>query len=278
MKIMDHIFKIMKSILPAYIKRFLVKTILPYLNRGNQKTYGCPVCGAKVADFKLLYDGHLNGFAKYGYIYPLYYWETFNYVKYRCPECDASDRDRLYALFLVKKFDSLDKFKKYKFIDFAPAPALSKMISGFDFIEYRSADLMMEHVDDRVDITNMPIYRDNSFDFLLCSHVLEHVDNDILAMQELYRILKPGGWGIIMVPILVTLEKSHEDPSIVSEADRWKYFGQHDHVRMYAKGDFIDRLSAAGFKVHLYDVNYFSEKIFEYNGILSGSVLYVVEK
>ncbi|MBN2106033.1 MAG: methyltransferase domain-containing protein [Deltaproteobacteria bacterium] len=268
----------MKCLLPEFFKRHLKKIILPHLNSRYQKKYGCPVCGSTVADFKLLYDGHLNGYAQYGYIYPLYYWETFNFVKYRCPQCDASDRDRLYALFLRKKFDALDKSKKYKFIDFAPAPALSKMISSFNFIEYRSADLMMEHVDDRVDITNMPIYSDNSFDLLLCSHVLEHVENDLRAMKELYRILKPGGWGIIMVPILITLEKSHEDPAIISEADRWKYYGQHDHVRMYSKGDFIERLSAAGFKVHLYDVNYFSEEVFEYNGILSGSVLYVVEK
>jgi hypothetical protein len=97
-------------------------------------------------------------------------------------------------------------------------------------------------------------------------------------MKELYRILKPGGWGIMMVPIVTTRDNSHEDSAIVSEADRWKYYGQHDHVRMYSKGDFVSRLSATGLKVHLYDVNYFFEEVFEYIGIHRLFVLYVVEK
>lgn len=278
MKASTFIEKCAICMLPSSIKRYIRKTVLHYIDLEAPKNHACPVCGSKVADFKLLYDGHLNGYAKYGYIYPLYFWETFNYLKYRCPVCDASDRDRLYALYIKQRFDQLDKSRKYTFIDFAPAPGLSKMISSYDFIEYRSADLMMEHVDDRVDITDLKIYSDSSFDFLLCSHVLEHVGDDRKAMLELYRILKPGGWGIIMVPILLTLGKSHEDPAIVSEADRWKYFGQHDHVRMYSKGDFITRLTEAGFRVNLYEVNRFSEEVFRHNGILSSSVLYVVKK
>ena len=278
MKIINYIIKKILFITPSCFKKYMRIIMLHHLNLEGPKNYGCPVCKSKISDFLLLHDYHMKSYDKYGYIYPLYYWETFNYLKSRCPQCDASDRDRLYALFILKKFAGIDTAQKYKFLDFAPSPALSKMISSFDFVEYRSADLMMEHVDDRVDITNMNIYSDNSFHFLLCSHVLEHVENDTTAMKELYRILKPGGWGIIMAPILTTLEKSHEDPAIVSEADRWKYYGQHDHVRMYARGDFVSRLSAAGFNVHLHDVYYFSEEVFEYNCIHRNSVLYVVEK
>lgn len=278
MTIIDGGIKALRALLPASFRGYLTRTLSPYFIQEEKKKYGCPVCGAQVARFNLLYDAHLQGYEEHGYIYPLYFWETFNYLHYRCPRCDASDRDRLYALFLQRKFGALDRSRKYKFIDFAPAPALSKMIAGFDCIEYRSADLMMEHVDDRVDITDLSLYADNAFDFLLCSHVLEHVPDDRQAMRELYRILKPGGWGIVMVPILTALEKTHEDPSLASAAERWKYYGQHDHVRMYAKKDFIARLTEAGFRVSLYDASFFSRELFAHNGIHAGSVLYVAEK
>jgi predicted SAM-dependent methyltransferase len=81
--------------------------------------------------------------------------------------------------------------------------------------------------------------------------MLEHVKNHTTAMKALYRILKPGGWGIMIVPILTTRDNSYEDPAIVSVADRGKYYGQLDHVRMSSKGDFVSRFSAAGIKVHL---------------------------
>jgi predicted SAM-dependent methyltransferase len=266
------------ALIPRRIKRCIMRKVLQYVDRETPRNYACPVCGGSVAEFKPLYQYFFDFYEQYGFKYPLYYWETFNYIKNRCPHCDANDRDRLYALFIKKQFGKIDTTQKYTFIDFAPSPALSKMIAGFDFIQYRSADLMMEHVDDRVDITDMGIYSDHTFDFLLCSHVLEHVPDDLQAMKELYRILKPGGWGIIMAPIMTTLEKSHEDPSIISEADRWKYYGQHDHVRVYARADFVGRLAAAGFTVRLYDKNYFSAEAFEQNGIHKNSVLYVVEK
>lgn len=84
--------------------------------------------------------------------------ETINILKYSCPICDASDRDRLYALYFKNKFDVIDKSKRYKFIDFAPTYTLSKFIKSYSFLEYRSADLFSEHVDDQVDITDMKIY------------------------------------------------------------------------------------------------------------------------
>lgn len=139
-------------------------------------------------------------------------------------------------------------------------------------------DLMRDDVDDRLDITDMHIYTEGQFDFIICSHVLEHIPDDIAAMKELYRVLKKGGKGIVMVPINMQLESTMEDPACTDEALRWKYFFQDDHVRMYSKKDFISRLSAVGFTVEQLGIDYFSKEVFEKNAIWPTSVLYVVGK
>ena len=124
----------------------------------------------------------------------------------------------------------------------------------------------------------MKIYKNNSIDMFLCTHVLEHVTDDLKAMKELYRILKTGGWGIIMVPILLSINRISENPSITSEHDRWRYFGQSDHVRMYSKKGFLQRLSKAGFKIEQLGIAYFGTDVFKRNGISPKSILYVVSK
>ncbi len=100
---------------------------------------------------------------------------------------------------------------------------------------------------------NAPIkemmFESNSFDAIICIHVLEHVDDDKSAIGELYRVLKPGGWALISVPIDFRRD-TYEDPSIVSPEDRQKHFGEPQHVRFYGR-DFGDRLRAAGFEVRL---------------------------
>ena len=76
----------------------------------------------------------------------------------------------------------------------------------------------MENVDDKVDITDMTIYPDNHFDFFICSHMLEHVFDDRKALRELYRILKWGGQGILVVPIVLSIDEIDEDPSVTTSA------------------------------------------------------------
>ena len=133
-------------------------------------------------------------------------------------------------------------------------------------------------MDDKVDITDLQVYGDDQFDFFLCSHVLEHVSDDRKALRELYRILKPDGKGILMVPIILSLNQTDEDPTIVDEGERWRRFGQDDHVRLYSKNDFIERVEEIGFRVYQYGKEFFGEDAFTRTGITSQSVLYVVEK
>ncbi len=241
--------------------------------------YECPVCNTKLAYFTPIGNDFFEAFDKFEYNYPLAHSETFNFLHYHCPKCYSGDRERMYALYFKKKFSNIDKSKKLDFVDFAPSSGLEKYyLRKLDFLNYRTADLFMEGVDDKIDLTDMKEYKDNMFDIFLCSHVLEHVSDDRKAMKELYRILKPGGWGIAMVPINYVMEEVFEDPNITTPADRWKYFGQDDHVRFYSKKGFIKRLQEAGFKVNQYGIDYFGADVFEKCGIHKRSVLYIVEK
>src|SRR5438876_10959977 len=125
---------------------------------------------------------------------------------------------------------------------------------------------------------DLRVYDDNRFDFFICSHVLEHVLDDRKALTEMYRILKPGGKGILMVPIVLTISEIDEDPTVLDEGERWRRFGQNDHVRLYSKEGFIERVANAGFTIHQYGKEFFGEELLTRNGITLKSVLYVVEK
>ena len=89
---------------------------------------------------------------------------------------------------------------------------------------------------------------DGLFDIVLCNHVLEHVTDDRKAMREILRVLKPGGYGIMQVPMELTLEKTYEDPSIVDPHEREVHFRQKDHYRLYGR-DYTQRLKECGFRI-----------------------------
>lgn len=256
----------------------MLKSIKKIIYRFSGNKYNCPVCKSTVNVFNPIGWNYLSLLDKNEFIHSIFQLETLNIINYSCPICGASDRDRLSAIYLTQVFKNIDKTKQYKFVDFAPASSLSKFIKSHRFIIYRSADLFMEGVDDKVDLMDMKIYQHDSIDMFICSHILEHVNNDRKAMNELYRILKVGGRGIVMAPILLNLNEDYEDSTIISESDRWKNFGQNDHVRIYSKNGFVNKLEEAGFKVNQLGNDYFTKKAFEISGIHSCSVLYVVEK
>ena len=240
--------------------------------------FECPVCGSGLKKFYPIYKSFPRKLREMGFVHPIEQFETLNLAAYSCPSCDASDRERLYALFLRGRLAALAPGRQYRFIDFAPSLALSHWLRTFTNIEYRTADYFRPNVDDQVDISNMPLYADNSVDLFMCSHILEHVPDDRAAMRELFRILRPGGCGIVMVPLIVGVEDTQEDPAVNTPELRWKYHAQDDHLRLYGRRDLVARLTAAGFQVRALDRAHFGAAAFARAGIADNSVLYVVEK
>jgi len=160
-----------------------------------------------------------------------------------CPVCGSSDRERLLFLFLKQKTSLFTD--NTKLLHLAPERNLKRIISKHNNIAYLTADLNPVNVMEAMDITQIK-YPDNSFDAIICNHILEHIPNDKKAIQELYRVLKPCGWAILQVPVSEVLNKTFEDFSITSPEERERVFGQKDHVRIYAK-DYSARLKSAGF-------------------------------
>jgi len=113
--------------------------------------------------------------------------------------------------------------------------------------DYLSVDMDASRAMRAANLTRLP-FPDEQYDAIVCNHVLEHVPDDRRAMAELYRVLKPGGWAALLVPMTETL--TDEDPA-ASPEERKKRFGQEDHVRLYGR-DYLDRLREAGFRVSVH--------------------------
>lgn len=240
--------------------------------------HSCPLCKERFDSFTPFLASNLKELSEYGYIHSLFTQETFNFLAYGCPRCEEPDRNRLYAIYIAERLGKRDVLEKTNFIEFAPSLAIGGLIKSYPRVEYRSADFFRADVDDRVDITNMTCYKSNSVDAYLCSHVLEHVEEDKKAFAELYRILKPGGWGILMAPTLTSLKDIYENSEYKTDAERWKHFGQYDHFRIYSHDGFVSRIEDAGFTLEQKTIEYFGADVFEEYGLSKNSVLYVVGK
>ncbi len=153
------------------------------------------------------------------------------------------------ALWLSERTDLFSDGRGRSVLHWAPEHALGGRLSRQPGISYVSADLDPALAMEVMDITDVP-RPDSSFDVVLCIHVLEHIPDDALAMRELYRVLRPGGWMLALVPLDLGRDATYEDPSVVSPEDREREFWQWDHVRLYGR-DFADRLRAAGFDVEV---------------------------
>ena len=236
----------------------------------------CPVCNKINTQFVPLPELYRDNSLKYGYVH-FGQGEMTALETYSCLSCGASDRERLYAYWVDLQLKSRQLTAKSKIIHFAPEPALSNKLKAMGFSGYCTADLMMEGCDYKVDMLDMP-FNDESYDFFICSHVLEHVESDDKAISELFRITRKGGFGILMAPIIVGLEKTVEDPSVKDEAGRWRLYGQGDHVRLYAHDDYVKKIQSHGFVVQELGRKYFGRKVFELLGLKRSSILYVVNK
>ena len=204
---------------------------------------------------------------------------SYGYNKLRknalSPSTLSLERHRLLWLYLINETVLFEK--KIKLLHFAPEQAFYKKFKKLNNIQYDSIDINSPLAKIKADICDLPI-KDNTYDFILCNHVLEHVLDDKKAMSELYRVLKKGGTGIFQVPIDMNRKKTFQDDSITDKLERNKIFGQYDHVRVYGK-DYFNKLENTGFKVQQIDYSkeFSNEEILKYS-IIKGEVIPVCTK
>lgn len=197
------------------------------LSTGVVNHVECPVCGQTFEKFK-----------PYG---------ANNIPNRCCPECGTVERHRLLWLYLTRKRNILSE--NLNLLDIAPTKGISNKLKSMPNINYLSIDLTSPLAMKHMDITALDL-PDNFYDCVICYHVFEHIPDDRKAMREVLRVLKPGGWAILQVPIKKGLEKTHEGAHIQDPAERRRLFGQEDHVRYYGL-DYKDRLSEEGFIVNV---------------------------
>ena len=167
-----------------------------------------------------------------------------------CPGTLSLERHRLLWLYLDKETDFLNS--NLKVLHIAPEQVFYKKFKKLKNWEYLTFDLNSPIADIKGDLTSTN-FKDESFDLIICNHVLEHIEDDKSALNEIYRILKYNGISILQVPMNLKRKNTFEDSSIKSKNQREKYFGQYDHVREYGL-DFKDRVEEVGFEVEM--INY----------------------
>ena len=210
----------------------------------------CPICGRRFRKFITKYD-------------------------IQCPGCGSLRRHRLLWLYLKER----TKFftDHLKVLHVSPMYCLWEKFRRLRNIDYVTADLSSPIAKVKLDVTNIDM-PDDQFDCIICYHVLEHIPDDRRAMRELFRVLKPGGWAILQVPVDLDRDTTFEDPGLSSPEERERIFGQKDHVRIYGR-DYEDRLKEAGFIVNLdWYVKELDEELINRYGIRRDEVIYFCVK
>ena len=224
---MKKLFKLILNTIPRPILirlSYVARPILAFFLKGD--TFTDPIDGKS---FKM--------FLPYGY------GNQRNNVL--SPSTLSLERHRLLWIYLQNETDFFTAKKKV--LHFAPEQAFYKLFRNQKNLEYTTTDLLSPLADVKADICNLP-FKDNEYDVILCNHVLEHIPDDTKAMQELLRVLKPGGMAILQIPQDLNRDKTFADDSIVDQKERAKIFGQYDHVRIYGR-DYFDKLRSVGFTV-----------------------------
>jgi SAM-dependent methyltransferase len=192
-----------------------------------------------------------------------------------CPGSLSLERHRLLWLYLKQRTDFFTA--PHKVLHIAPEQCFYRIFRGMKNLDYTTGDYNSPLADIHFDLHKAP-FEDNTFDVVLCNHVLEHVEDADQCMRELYRIMKPGGWGIFQVPLDTTRHTTLEDKSITSPADREKHYWQKDHLRLFGL-DYLDKLEAAGFKVKVDDfVNSFSAGLIDRYRLPKHEMIYLCNK
>jgi SAM-dependent methyltransferase len=232
----------MKKLIPIVLKiiprRYLIRLSYIFMRitalfyKGNNVE--CPICNSR-----------FRKFLPYGH----------NIIRENalCPKCLSLERHRLMWLFLRDKTEFFTA--NLEVLHIAPEQCFYSRFKKLDNLDYITADMESPIADVRMDIQEMP-FEENEFDVVICNHVLEHVEDDKIAMSEILRVLKKGGFALIHVPIDYSMKETYENQAITEPKDREKHFRQKDHYRLYGL-DFPERLKEAGFTIT--DSNYTDE-------------------
>lgn len=245
--------------LPRPLMQHLAGWLIPLYGlflRGRGKE--CPICNTKFR--KLLPYGYIN--------------QRDNAL---CPSCLSLERHRLLWLWLKHKSNLFVELPRVLHI--APEVCLMrhfKRVYRHNKERYVTADLESPLAELHFDVESIPL-QDSSFDVIICNHLLEHVNSDIKALRELWRVLKPGGWGVLLSPIDYSLKKTFEDDTITDPEERSRLFGQYDHRRLYGR-DYTKRLESVGFVAE--EIDYAAEFTAEEQSLyaFSNDRLYIVRK
>lgn len=240
----------------------------------GQRAKKCNACNSDVF-FTPILAGYESTRKQCGFLYWNADFQLESKENYGCPVCGAYDRDRLMIAFLEEV--RAEGNEKLRMLHVAPSPAIDRYALGRDDILYESTDLMLEGVTFQADLQHMDMVADATYDIIVCSHVLEHVENDAKAMLELHRILKPDGVCLVLVPLIVGKRDTEEQWGCSIE-ENWRRFGQGDHSRLYGKEDFIRRLQDAGFYVNELGKDWFGEAFYQEYGFDDLSIMYVATK
>lgn len=232
------------------------KWIAPLLYKGNN--VHCPVC-----------EKSFSKFLSYG-----------SRVAHRdnvlCPYDLTLERHRLMWLYL-KDHSNFFTGQNLDVLHIAPEQCFHKRFKKQSNINYLTGDIISPIADLHFDLHKIPL-EENRFDVVFCNHVLEHVDDAMQCMKELYRVMKNGGWGIMQVPQDLSRDKTYEDPSIIAPEEREKHFWQKDHLRLFGK-DYPDLLRSAGFAVKEFDKeSNYDQNLQQYYRLAKTEILYIVSK
>ena len=251
------LFKLILNIIPRPLLirlSYIIRPVLAFFLKGDKFTD--PIDGKR---FKT--------FLPYGY-------ETQRH-NVLSPSTLSLERHRLLWLYLKNETNFFSD--TLKVLHFAPEQCFLKLFKKLNNLDYTTTDLFSPIADVKADICNLP-FKNNSYDVILCNHVLEHIPDDMKAMQELYRVLKVGGMGIFQIPQDLNRATTFEDDSITDKKERAKIFGQYDHVRVYGR-DYFDKLRNVGFKVEEVDyTNSLSAEAIKKYCLAEGEIIPVVNK
>jgi SAM-dependent methyltransferase len=256
---MKKIYKFLLNKLPRPLLirlSYPFKLIAPLFYAGNNVE--CPVC-----------EKSFRKFLSYGS-------DVAHRENVLCPYDLTLERHRLMWIYL-KNHSNFFTAQNLSILHIAPEQCFHKTFKKQANLKYLTADLESPIADMHFDLHKIPL-EDNQFDVIFCNHVMEHVDNPIQCMSELYRVMKPGGWGILQVPIDRNRTETFEDPTIVSPEDREKHYWQKDHVRLFGL-DYPHYLEKAGWTVQQFDpTQHISLELINRYRLEKGEIIYVVNK